>query len=206
VARDRVRAAYDALASVFAERHAEIPPGVAAAADRFLAALDRRPHILDLGCGHGRDAEYLAARGATVVGADLSWGMLAHALQRAFGSLVECDLRHLPFAERAFTGVWCNASLLHVPKIDAPGVLAEIRRILANNGVLYVGIQEGDEECWEPTTWVNGEARFFARYRAEDFQRLLDQAGFLTFAREVESDPDRTWLRFVARRTTPTPH
>jgi SAM-dependent methyltransferase len=200
VQRDRIRDAYDALAPVFAERNAAVPPGVAAAAERFLAGLGPGARVLDLGCGHGRDAAWMAARGVAVVGADLSPGMLAQARDRTRAPLVECDMRVLPFADGTFAGVWCNAALLHLPRADAPAALVAIRAVLVPGGLLYVAIQEGDEESWEPATWVEGAARFFARYRAPEFERLLQQAGFAPPATDAESVPGRTWLRFLARR------
>jgi SAM-dependent methyltransferase len=200
VLRDRLRDAYDALAPVFAERNAAMPPEVAAAAERFLAAPAPGARVLDLGCGHGRDAAWLEARGLAVVGADLSPGMLAEAHARTGAALVECDMRVLPFGDGAFAGIWCNAALLHLPKADVPGALAAMRRALVPGGVLYVAIQEGEGECWEPATWIDGAARFFARYRSDEFRRLLEQVGFALLATDVDALPGRTWLRFLGRR------
>jgi ubiquinone/menaquinone biosynthesis C-methylase UbiE len=187
------------VAARFAEFHAAMPPGVEAAAERFVAALAPGAPVLDLGCGHGRDAAWLRGHGLSVTGADLSPGMLAQARARAPAvPLVEADMRRLPFAGGAFAGVWCNAALLHLPKPEAPAALAEMARVLRPGGRLYVALHEGDEETWEPTTWVAGEARLFARYRAEEIERIVEQAGFELLERTVEPGRPRTWIRLMA--------
>jgi ubiquinone/menaquinone biosynthesis C-methylase UbiE len=199
VEKSETRAAYDALAGLFAERHAATPPGVAACAERFAAALRTGARVLDLGCGHGRDAAFLTDQGLAVVGADLSPGMLAQARRRTTAPLVESDMCALPFAADSFDGVWCNAALLHLPKADAPLALAEMRRALRPQGVLYLAVQEGTTEEWEATTWVPGVARYFARYRSDEIRGLLERVGFLVAELEREPLPNgRTWLRYLA--------
>jgi ubiquinone/menaquinone biosynthesis C-methylase UbiE len=66
----------------------------------FLAhALGVRPGttVLDVGCGTGRHARALAARGAEVVGLDRAHGLLALAEARLPGCWVRADARRLPF-------------------------------------------------------------------------------------------------------------
>jgi cyclopropane fatty-acyl-phospholipid synthase-like methyltransferase len=49
-------------------------------------------HLLDIGCGAGRNAVHLAKQGWSVVGVDLSWPMLRAAAERA---VAESLTRHL---------------------------------------------------------------------------------------------------------------
>jgi ubiquinone/menaquinone biosynthesis C-methylase UbiE len=109
-------------------------------------------------------------------------------------------VRALPFAATCFAAVWCNAALLHLPKADAPRCLAEMRRVLAPGGLLYVAVQEGDQERWDASTWVAGADRFFARYAADELGPLLDAAGLTPQRFDREVNPDRTWLRYFARK------
>lgn len=61
-----------------------------------LAPLDRYPRILDVGCGIGRIAGPLAARGYAVTGLDVSVDALRLARQRAAGPrYVALDQRHI---------------------------------------------------------------------------------------------------------------
>jgi ubiquinone/menaquinone biosynthesis C-methylase UbiE len=193
---NRMQAAYDQIAEEFANVNANMPPELAADADLFLDLAGPGARLLDLGCGAGRDMAWLESQGATVVGSDLSAGMLAQARPRARGSLVQADMRRLPFKTGYLQGVWCCAALLHLPKADAPYALAEMRRVLAPAGALFLSIQEGIGEGWEPTTRY-GEPieRFFARYRAEEMAMLLVESGFVIHDHTAES---RRWLDFMA--------
>ena len=60
--------------------------------------------VLDLACGPGRHVGPLVARGARVVGLDLSSSLLARARQRLGGDvpLVRGDMRRLPFGRDSF--------------------------------------------------------------------------------------------------------
>ncbi len=83
--------------------------------------------ILDLGCGAGRDAAVFTGLGHWVAGMDLSMGMLLEANRRAPGSYLQGDMTRLPFAPESFDAAWLNASLLHLPRELAPGVLAGVQ-------------------------------------------------------------------------------
>ncbi|MCH7874987.1 MAG: methyltransferase domain-containing protein [Gemmatimonadetes bacterium] len=78
-------------------------------AEQVVALIDsitplRERWVLDLACGPGRHASGLAARGARVVGFDLSMPLLARAHRRTGTTvrLVRGDMRHLPFAPASF--------------------------------------------------------------------------------------------------------
>jgi ubiquinone/menaquinone biosynthesis C-methylase UbiE len=197
----RMAAAYDRVAGEFAQKNAMMPADLLEVGPRFLAQAGPGATILDVGCGAGRDLAWLQAHGVAVVGVDLSAGMLAQARPHAPGRLFQVDMRDVPFTDGAFGGVWSSASLLHLPKQDAPRALAEMHRVLAPRGPLMLSIQEGDGEVWE--TWPDGTVeRFFARYRPEELAALLDTAGFQVTERHVEQTPNRRWLRLLATRTT----
>jgi SAM-dependent methyltransferase len=202
---ERTRAAYDRLAPAYVARNTgPPPPGVAAFTDRFAASLPAGATVLDLGCGPAHQTAWLRERGLRAVGADLSAGMLAEARRFTGAPLIQLDMRVLPFGPASFAAVWCIASLLHLPKVEAPGVLAEMRRVLAPAGLLALAVQEGDGERWD-AGYVDNAERFFARYSTPEMAALLARAGFVVDLAEREAAPSagtpqqsRTWLRFLA--------
>jgi ubiquinone/menaquinone biosynthesis C-methylase UbiE len=198
----RMQAVYDQIAEQFAGANANMPPDLIVAADQFLNLIKPGALILDLGCGAGRDMAWFENQGATVVGSDLSAGMLAQARIRVRGKLVQSDMRRLPFQRGCFQGVWCCAALLHLSKTDTPRALAEAHRVLVPAGALFLSIQEGMGEGWERTARY-GEPieRFFARYRAEEMTALLVESGFEIHDHTADSAGSRHWLNFMA--TTP---
>jgi SAM-dependent methyltransferase len=94
--------------------------------------------ILEVGCGAAAAARWLAVAGADVVAADLSAGMLRHAVQAADTSgvrvpLVQCDAMALPFPDESFDTV-CTA-FGAVPFVDdSARVMREVHRVLRPGG------------------------------------------------------------------------
>src|SRR5262249_42315800 len=98
-------------------------------------ALPPGRRVLDLGCGKGRFAAHLRARGLEVVGLDLSAAMLTKGgdWPRVLGSA-----RRLPLASASFDGLIAVEVLQHVHPGQLDGVLAEARRVLRPGGVLAI--------------------------------------------------------------------
>ncbi|MEJ2178608.1 MAG: methyltransferase domain-containing protein, partial [Gammaproteobacteria bacterium] len=89
--------------------------------------------VLDLCCGQGNVSEGLLEAGLSVVGADFSAKMLAHARERlSDGEFIEADAQDLPFDNEDFDSVVCSFGMMHIP--DQPRALQEIRRVLKPGG------------------------------------------------------------------------
>jgi len=199
----RLQAAYDALATRYALVNAAMPPALAASAAGFLQLLGAHARILDVGCGAGRDMAWLEARGALVVGMDISLGMLARARSATSGALLQMDMRCLGLWRAQFQGVWCCASLVHLPKVQAPLALAEMRRVLVPGGVLFLSVQGGTGEAWEVCPYAQVE-RLFVRYTDTEVVDLLTQAGFDVLEAVANEAASRHWLQFLATPKTGT--
>ena len=88
---------------------------------------------LDLACGTGDIAFALAARGAQVVGLDITHRMLQLARAKGGGpQFVTGDMLALPFGHDAFDVVTTGYGLRNVP--DLSGAIAEVRRVLRPGG------------------------------------------------------------------------
>jgi ubiquinone/menaquinone biosynthesis C-methylase UbiE len=195
--------AYDQVAAEYAAQYGATSPTVVDWGARFLGLV--RPHgrILDVGCGPGQYMAWLEAQDGDreVVGIDLSAGMLAQAKTRVRGGLAQMDMRHLAFPDGSFDGIWCVASLLHLPKADAPLALREMRRVLVPGGALLLIIHEGTEEEWEKYHHYFGTVpRFFARYTQPEGEAMLTSAGFTVVDKGRNESPLRIWLQFLATK------
>lgn len=96
--------------------------------------------VADLGCSAGYICDALADTGATVVGLDIDVPGLGRARAR-FGGQVTflCgDGARLPIASKSLDVLVFNHIYEHV--VDPDAVLAEIRRVLAPQGVAYLGL------------------------------------------------------------------
>jgi SAM-dependent methyltransferase len=108
----------------------------------FMQALPARARILELGCGSGRDAEALLARGFEVDATDGTPTIAAVAEQR-LGRPVRIMRFDELSAVDAYDGIWANASLLHVPRIALSGILARVLRALKPGGLHFASYKAG---------------------------------------------------------------
>lgn len=167
----------------------------------FTSHLGGRRLVLDLGCGPGRDVEFLAELGCRAIGLDLSAGMLAEARRRLpQADLIRADLRRPPLKSASIDGVWACASLLHLPRADMPAALAEIARLLRRpDGLLYLALKGGQGERW--IAGQAGQRTFFAYYQPDEVETLLRYAGFRTLENWIASDQagrHEPWLNYLA--------
>jgi SAM-dependent methyltransferase len=111
--------------------------------ESFLDRLVSGAHILELGCGGGRDAERMIERGFSPTLTDGSPGLAAQAEQR-LGRPVRVMLFDELDAVEAYDAVWANACLLHVPEAALPAILAHIHRALKPGGLFCASYKSGD--------------------------------------------------------------
>jgi len=189
---------YDRIAADFADRFWHVI--LERPLNTFAAAVDKTQPVLDLGCGPGRDIELLRQHGLTVIGADRSAGMLKEAQQRVGGALVQADMRYLPMRAASFGGIWMCASLLHIPRAEVPGVLAEAQRILRAKGVLYISVQQGTGERWSDS---DGGQRFFTLFQPDELLDRLTQMRFSIQEHWIESGGHSNWIQIIAVNTPP---
>ena len=96
--------------------------------------------VLDIGCGTGRHALWLAAEGASVAAVDFSEGMLGEARRKPGASAVRFQVHDLhqplPFDASAFDRVVSGLVLEHLH--DLRFVFGEARRVLKPGGLAVV--------------------------------------------------------------------
>jgi SAM-dependent methyltransferase len=112
---------------------------------RFLALLAPGATVLELGCGAGADSAEMLARGFDAHPTDGSPEMASEASRR-LGRPVETLLFHDIDKVDAYDGVWANACLLHVPRLELARVLALIWRALKPGGYFYASFKTGAAE------------------------------------------------------------
>ena len=111
----------------------------------FLPLIPKHGHILDAGCGSARDAMYFKQQGFTVSAFDASEN-IAKLASNHLQQTVEVKAFQQLNCTNMYDGIWCCASLLHVPKVDLPQVFLKLQNALKPNGVLYVSFKYGTQE------------------------------------------------------------
>ena len=142
MSRDPTSSFYDDNAAVYAARKRRLPQN---RLDAFLDTLPKGASILELGCGGGQDAAYMLSRGFDVTPTDGSTE-LAQQAEALIGKPVKILRFEMLEAEGDYDGVWAEASLLHVPRIALPDILARIRRALKDGGRFHASFKAGDAE------------------------------------------------------------
>ena len=141
--------------------------------------------MLDIGCGIGGPARFLAAeRGWRVEGVDLTaeYVAVAKALSRRVGMADKVSFRQasatsLPFADASFDG----ATMIHVGMniADKPAAFAEVRRVLKPGGTfaIYDAMLSGDGAFSYPVPWSSEPATNHIA-TPEAYKAALRAAGF----------------------------
>jgi 2-polyprenyl-3-methyl-5-hydroxy-6-metoxy-1,4-benzoquinol methylase len=111
----------------------------------FLPHVKQHGHVLDAGCGSARDAAYFKNQGFTVSAFDAS-PVLAKLASNYLQQPVEIKTFQELECVNKYDGIWCCASLLHVPKAELPQVFLKLQNALKVNGVLYVSFKYGTQE------------------------------------------------------------
>jgi SAM-dependent methyltransferase len=141
---------YDGSAEAFAEDTLAVD--MSDLYQPFLAVMPDGAHILDAGCGPGRDAAAFARRGYRVTAFDASTAMAAMATSRIGAPVAVLRFDEIDY-EQMFDAIWACASLLHVPMADLPGILQRLWRALKPGGILYASFRYGNEEQMRGGRW-----------------------------------------------------
>lgn len=169
--------------------------------DAFLEELNKQfkqpsnIHILDFGCGSGRDSKYFKEKGYCVSAIDGSIEMVKAARELSCVD-VEC-LDFLLFdEENKYEGIWACASILHLGYKDLPNMFERLYKALVVKGVLYVSFKYGDFEGER-----NG--RYFTNLNAERLEDVLKGInGFVLCKQWVTGDArvgreNEKWLNAI---------
>ena len=165
---------------------------------RFCESVPQQGKVLDIGSGPGRDALILQKAGLNVTCFDASEAMILMTREKGFVSVLG-DFNDPSFPQGSFDGVWSYTSFLHVPKLEVKIALAETHRVLKKEGILGLGLIEGDTEGYRESLGVNS-SRYFAYYKKEEIEGLLKETGFTPFYFETFKPRTKNYLHFLARR------
>lgn len=164
----------------------------------FLALLPDGGHILDAGCGSGRDSIEFAKRGYQVTAFDGSAEMAKRASARTGFEVLTLTFAAVDWREE-FDGVWACASLLHCPADALRPAVSRLVQALRPGGVLFVSMKEGEFQG-------EREDRWFTDTTPDALRELLTASGVDVVDIWSTDDPrpevSRRWVNGLGRRRT----
>lgn len=140
--------------------------------------------IVDVGCGPGHVARYLADRGARVEGVDLSPAMIAEATACHPGiAFREADMFALPYADGALAGVIAFYAIVHLRADELAAPCRELHRVLAPGGLAALAFHAGTDTVHVDELFGCATSLDFMFHRPEAVTAALVDAGFTLEAR-----------------------
>lgn len=140
---------------------------------QVLSQVDGSGPVLDVGCGPGLIANYLACHQARAIhGIDI--GAVSVAAAKAAGdpthtTFLVYDGAHVPYPENTFDAVLCIEVIEHVQ--DDNGLISEIVRVLRPGGVLLLSTPDAAVED------LNSKEHHVRHYTATQLIDLIERSG-----------------------------
>lgn len=188
---------YNNNAEIFFESTKDID--MTALYDEFLPRLKKNSHILDAGCGSGRDSLYFKNLGFNVTAFDAS-ASLVNLAEKLLNQKVVLATFNNFFSDQKFNGIWACASLLHVPKAELNATFVKLSSLLVNNAIFYCSFKYGDQEH-------KRDGRTFTNLNEKLLSKHLSNSQLDILKTWVTSDqrPDRAnekWLNAILIKKT----
>ncbi len=165
---------------------------------RFLDKLKPGVHILDFGCGSGRDTKCFLDAGFSVDATDGSSELCRIASRYTGISVKQMLFQELDSVE-VYDGIWACSSILHLPKTELRDVMCRMRDALKPFGIIYTSFKYGTFEGER-----NG--RYFTDFTKETFREFTkDIPGIEQEECWITGDArpgigDEKWLNLILRK------
>lgn len=163
--------------------------------DKFLTFLQPQAHILDFGCGPGRDTKYFLSHGCSTDAIDGSEEFCRIASEYTGIPVKQMLFQELNVSEE-YDGIWACSSILHSTYDELKEILKKLARALKKEGILYASFKYGDFEGMR-----NG--RYFIDMTEDKLQRILQETDVFQIKEKwISSDvrpgrDDEKWMNMI---------
>lgn len=187
-----------------AEKYARetIGQDMTAVHNQFLGLLPEHGHILDLGCGSGRDSKRFLEQGYRVTAMDGCPAMAEQAAAYIGQQVLILQAQDLS-AKCEYDGIWACASLVHLAPCELPGTLRRLAGALKPDGILYLSFRNGIKEGYDDL------GRYFNGCTGSQLREMLEASTGIEIIRitetlDMKKRPLHHWLNvFAGKRALP---
>lgn len=165
--------------------------------EKFLKHMPSGGKILDVGCGSGRDLKFFKECGFDVVGMDASEEMVKLSSEYSREKTLLLNFDQIDFYEE-FDGIWCSASLLHIPSEQLLSIMEKILKALKPNGIWFFSFISGEFEGYRDGRYFH----YMTRDKLGKYLKVLDGIEVLDIFEVASYDAQRDtrWVHCIARR------
>jgi 2-polyprenyl-3-methyl-5-hydroxy-6-metoxy-1,4-benzoquinol methylase len=156
--------------------------------------------VLDVGSGTGILAKWLSEQGFEVVCLDPSDEMVNRCRKKGLNTL-QTTIQEYQTKEK-FSMVFAILSLIHVPKHELPEQIKKFSGMIAEGGLLFLGMIEGCSEGFQEH--AGGYPRFFSTYQKQEVMTLFQDDFTLLDYQYIHGTTQ--YMVFVFKRSPPVNH
>ncbi len=162
---------------------------------KFEAYIDSG-HILDLGCGSGRDSYYFSYK-YKVSSLDGSKKMIEYC-QSILSNTIIYDTFEDYTTDEKFDGIWACASLIHVDRTSLLPIIEKYLNFLTNKGIFMMSFKERMEDFKE-------DGRYFTCFTKDSLQDFLSKSSSIEILEIIENndvrkDSDENWISVIIKK------
>ncbi len=166
-------------------------------AETFSLIQKENPKVIEIGCGSGRDAEYIIKHTDDYIGLDISKRFIEIAQEKNPTKKFEVtDIEEYIFPNNIDV-VFAFASLLHTPKDSLKNIFHNIFLSMNDGGVVRVSLKHKDTYT-ELTNYDEFGVRTYYYYSLGDIKEMNTE--FKIIKSEVEEKIGQSWLELILQK------
>jgi mutator protein MutT len=148
--------------------------------EHFISMLTPGSHILDLGCGSGRDSRVFLDHGFRVTAIDASPAIATITSDFLAQDVLVMKAQDICDNEK-YDGIWACASLLHIADSEMSATVKRIADAVRPGGIAYISFKRGTN-CN-----IDDKGRFINRYTLEQFTKICLEIPHIELSAHYES-------------------